>query len=376
MSDRNHIVFINQNSGYLMIDIVNAFTQYDQRTLITGKLIERNIPLDPKVNIEKIITYNRSASVKRLFTWCWGFVQIFWLIKTKYRKSDLFIVTNPPFTTFLPLFCKNRFSILVYDVYPDALIAYHYIKEHSFISNIWKNTNKKVFLKADNIFTIGERMKMAISKYVLDETKIRIISNWTDNTFLQPVPKTENKFIEKYQLSDKFLVMYSGNLGHSHNIETLIELATDMQNDAVHFIVIGDGDKKVLLAEMIKQRQLSNCMLLPWQEVAMLPHSMSAADLGVVTLAKEASSVSVPSKTFNLMSVGVPLLCIADVDSELYKLVNEFRIGKCFNASEKESMITFIRKVKADSAYRDHLKQNALQASKCFTSKNAKQFII
>ena len=147
MADKEAIVFINQNAGYLMIDIIHAHADYPQRTIIAGKLIERNAKLDKEVKFEKIIAYNRSSSIKRLFTWSWGFIQILWLVKVRYRKAELFIVTNPPFASFLPLFSSNVFSLLVYDVYPDVLIAYKMIDLNSFISRFWKNLNKRIFLQ-------------------------------------------------------------------------------------------------------------------------------------------------------------------------------------------------------------------------------------
>ena len=107
----------------------------------------------------------------------------------------------------------------------------------------------------------------------------------------------------------------------------------------------------------------------------MLPFSLSAADIAVVTLSEEASNLSVPSKTFNLMSVGVPLLCIADKKSELASLVNRFEIGECFYPSEIEKMIEFISEIKVNLTYRNKLKQNALKASKKFGSENVSKFI-
>ena len=81
MAGKESIVFINQNAGYLMIDIIHAHTEYHQRAIITGKLVPRNESLDDSVVVEKIITYNRSSGIKRLFTWFWGFIQILWLVK-------------------------------------------------------------------------------------------------------------------------------------------------------------------------------------------------------------------------------------------------------------------------------------------------------
>lgn len=374
MADKESIVFINQNAGYLMIDIIHAHKEYKKRAIITGKLIERNLPLDASVKFEKIIKYNRSSAIKRLFTWSWGFVQILWLVKTRYRKSDLFIVTNPPFAGFIPLFCRNKFSLLVYDVYPDALITYNFIGDNSFISRWWKKANHKIFAKAQQVYTISSGMKEVLSRYI-DADKINTVPIWTDNKFFKPVPKAENIFIQKHQLQDKFLVMYSGNLGHSHNIEVLIEIALAIKDKDIYFVIIGDGDKKQLVVEMINQYQLNNCLLLPWQEVSMLPFSLSAADLAVVTLGKEASMLSVPSKTFNLLSVGVPLLCIAEERSELASLVNHYEVGKCFNPTEIANMVEYIQSVKSNDGYCNILQQNVLKASEDFGPENALKFV-
>lgn len=374
MAEEKEIVFINQNAGYLMIDIIHAHAQYNKRCFITGHLTQRDIKLDESVKIEKIITYNRSSGIKRLFTWGWAFIQIGWLVKTRHRKADLFIVTNPPFSVLLPLLCNNKFSLLVYDVYPDALVTYNFLGNQSFITRLWRKANRRIFVKAEKIFTISNGMKKVLSQYVPEE-KIKIVPVWTHNDFLKPVPKADNVFINKQNLQGKFLVVYSGNLGHSHDLEVLVEIAAKIKDDSIHFVIIGEGDKKQLLKTLIEKYQLNNCTLLPWQDVGMLPYSLSAADLAVVSLGKEASTLSVPSKTFNLLSTGAALLCIANTDSELATLVNQYQLGKCFDASEIDRMIEFIYTLKSDKNYQLGLQQNALKASKNFGRENAFKFV-
>ena len=373
MTKKDSIVFINQNAGYLMIDIINAHSNYQQRSIITGKLIQRNISIDPSVKIEKIITYNRSSGVKRMFTWAVGFIQILWLVKTRYRKADLFIVTNPPFAGLIPLFCNNPFSILIYDVYPDVLVAYKFLSNDSLITKWWRKANRKIFASAKNIFTIAAGMKEVLCQYTTSE-KIKVIPLWADNRFLKPIAKADNQFIQKHQLHNKFLVIYSGNLGHSHNVEVLVEIANAFSDIEVMFVIIGEGDKQQEIDDLIKKYQLGNCVLLPWQNVETLPHSLSAADLAVVTLGKGASGFSIPSKTFSLMSAGVPLLCIADKASELASLVNSSGTGKCFEADEITAMIQFILLVKSDKNYSLRLKENALTISAEYGPDNALKF--
>lgn len=369
------LVFINQNAGYLMIDIIHAHHHYKKRTFITGNLAERNIKLDQSVNINKIIRYNRSSPIKRLFTWGWGFIQIVWLIKTRYRKADLFIVTNPPFAGLLPLFCSNRFSILVYDVYPDALVAFKIIGSNSLIAQWWKKANQHVFSKAANVFTVSDGMKQVLCQYATPE-KITVVPIWTDNSFLKPIAKADNPFILEQGWQNKFLVIYSGNLGHSHDVQVLVEIADKIIDPFIHFVIIGEGDKKSLLQSLIERYQLSNCTLLPWQDVSMLPYTLSSADIAVVTIGREASTLSVPSKTFNLLSVGAPLLCIANAQSELASLVDQYEVGQCFDALEIDKMIAFIHQVKSDKNYQIQLQQNAITASKDFGPDNAFKFVL
>jgi glycosyltransferase involved in cell wall biosynthesis len=373
MTDMKEIVFINQNTGYLMIDIINAKGGDWKKSIISGKIIPRNKQLDSNIFVSKIITYDRSSSLKRIFTWIWGFLQILFLVKFKYKKAELFIVTNPPFATFLPLFCKNKFSLLVYDIYPDAFVQYGILNKQSKLIKYWENTNKKIYPKAQNIYTLSNGMKSLLSSYV-NEAKISVVPIWTDNTFLKPIPKHENEFILKNNLQNKFIVMYSGNLGFSHDVEIIPEIAKIIAIPEIEFLIIGDGDKKLLIEQKIKDYQLTNCQLLPWQETEMLPFSLAAADLSIVTLGKEASLLSVPSKTFNIMSVGTPLLCIASQKSELANLVNTNKAGKIFDANQLEEIKNFILQLFNNKNLLEEYKYNSLLTSKLFGPENANKF--
>jgi glycosyltransferase involved in cell wall biosynthesis len=197
---------------------------------------------------------------------------------------------------------------------------------------------------------------------------------WTDNTFLKPIPKHENEFILKNNLQNKFVVMYSGNLGFSHDVEIIPEIAKIIAIPEIEFLIIGDGDKKSLIEKKIKDYQLTNCKLLPWQETQMLPFSLAAADLSIVTLGKEASLLSVPSKTFNIMSVGTPLLCIASQKSELAQLVNTNKVGKIFDANQKNEIKNFILELFNNKNNLQEYKNNSLLTSKLFGPENANKF--
>ncbi len=375
MSTKKSIVIINQDSGYLMIDLANAYALagYDV-TLVAGRLVERDKPLANNIHLKKIIKYNRTSTLKRLFTWCWGTIECFFYIAFKGRNKHLLLVSNPPFAPLLALVLKNPFSLLIYDVYPDALTEFGVFPSHSILVKRWQKANRKVFAKAKRIITLTPGMKNVLEKYS-GTKEVEVIPIWTDNKFLKPIKKENNKFLQKHNLAKKFVILYSGNLGFSHDVEVLVDLASKIKDKDVEIIIIGEGDKKELLQKKIVDSKLNNCSLLPFQSAKDLPFSLAAADVAVVTLGKDASKLSVPSKTYNLMSVGAPLLCIAEQNSELNNLIEQYQIGQCFRSDQLEEMYRFVMEVKENPEKHAFYRSNALKASKYFGPENIDKFI-
>ena len=216
-----NIIFINQASGYLTIDIINAFAQYCEKVvLIAGSIRVQDIALNENVKCERITKYNRGNPAKKFFSWLIGTIQILFLLLFKYRQYEIFYFTIPPFAYLLSLILPNKFSILVFDVYPDVLKIYG-ISRKSLIYRLWEKWNVKLFFKAHRIFTIGEKMAELIMQYT-ERERITIIPLWTGLTDAKPVCKEENKWLRELGLTDKFIVEYSGNIGYTHNVEVVV----------------------------------------------------------------------------------------------------------------------------------------------------------
>lgn len=373
---KKRIVFVNQSSGYLMIDIIQAFEKdYDERVIIAGSINPRKRKLTDDITIHTVQAYDNTTILKRMLTWSMAFIKMLFIIKTRYRDAELFLVSNPPFTVFIPLFCNNPFSYLVYDIYPDAITASGISHPDSLPVRIWTSINKKVYKKARKVFTISDGMKKTISNNV-EDSKIQVIPLWTDELSISRIKKSDNIFLKEQGLEDKFVVLYSGNLGISHDVEVIIDIAEKfIYQNKFFFLVIGEGEKRESLSSMILKKSLKNCRLLPLQPKEKLPYTFSAADMAVVTLSSFASNLSVPSKTFNYLSAGAPLLCVASDESELALLVAKYEVGRCFNREAVDCMVQYIKDVMADPVYQRHLQANALNVSKDFTRKNAEKFV-
>lgn len=371
------IVFINQVTGYLMKDVINVFCEeYDDITLIAGHISETGNPLNPKVRISYVAPYRKTSPKQRLFSWLWATIQTIFLINIEYRQCHLFITSNPPTLAFLPLFCRNKYSVIIYDVYPDGLVAGGFISETSCVNRLWKKQNIRYYKKACNIYTLTESMAETISQYVPRE-RVKVIAPWSLFSGNSKVKKEENVFIKKYDLANFFLVMYSGNIGLGHNVESLIEVARLLQNvNDIKFAIIGDGWNKALIEKRISDYGLGNCLLLPFQPSDMFRYSLPAADIGVVSVSSAGSKVCAPSKTYNLISIGIPLLCITDPDTELAHFVNTYEIGKACNFNQFKEMADFILAMKNDHSLYQSISDNLKRNSNNYTNENAYKYLI
>ncbi len=371
-NSNNSIVFINQWASHLTKDIMNAaLGRFENVAFIGGQISASGRPLNDKIKISRVVRYRKKNSISRLVTWLLATIQVIILIKLKYRDYNLFLTSNPPTLVFVPWFCRNKYSVQILDVYPDALVAGKFISKGSWINKLWIKRNKAYFTKAKNVFTITDGMAETISQYC-DQQKISTISQWPSSDEFEPIPIQENRFINEHNLQNFFIVMYSGNMGLGHHVDVMVEVAKELRNYAdISFVLIGEGWNKPVIEKRIIDYELNNCLVLPFQSTEMFKHSSQAADIGVVTVSKELSMLSVPIKTYNMIRNNTPLLCITEGESELKSLVSKYEIGKVFGPQQIQEISDFIISLKTQRDQIIKYKKNLELCAKNFTSQNA-----
>jgi glycosyltransferase involved in cell wall biosynthesis len=114
-------------------------------------------------------------------------------------------------------------------------------------------------------------------------------------------------------------------------------------------------------------------LILPYQSKDIFFDFLSSAHIGVVSIAKGAEKVCIPSKTYNLLSFGIPILGIAEDFSDLSHLINENQVGKCFRSEDVKGMADYVKELKENKESR--YAENALQTSQKFTDQNALKFL-
>ena len=373
------VLLANQSTGYLMVDIVNAYVQsgkYDRVEFFAGEINIRPSVPDSSVHVIKTVKYDKSSTLKRLLTWVGAFVHLLWVVWRRSKHCHLVLVSNPPLNVFVPLFTRKKFSFIVYDLYPDSLFSQGFVKRNSFLGRWWMTKNKQIFAKADCVFTLSEDMKKAVAQYVAED-KIKIVYNWAHNEHMRPIDKKENVFLADLKLQDKFIVLYSGNMGMTHDVDMLVDVADRLkENKTIHFLFIGEGAKKPIVEAKVARYRLENCSVLPYQPLGVLPYSMGAADLAVVTTDAKQSGLSVPSKTYTYLATGAALLCLAEENTELARLTRERRIGRCFVSQDLDGIAGYILQMVSDRRLLQEYKDNSRKTSLMYTPENAQQYVL
>jgi hypothetical protein len=368
------IVIVNQAVNYLTIGFANAFNErFEHVVLITGSIHTQGEELDSAIIVEKINKWEERPTRKKIVSYFKALFLMWWLLLTKYRKHEVFFVSVPPMGYLLNLILPHRFSMVIWDVYPDVFKITG-MKESHPLYRFWAYLNKKSFGKAYKLFTISDKMGELIKVYTHREVIVQPIwSIFQDNI---KANKADNIFIREQGIQNKFIVQYSGNIGVTHNVEALVEIAGILKdNNNILFQIIGRGSRKPILEKLVKDRNLPNCKFLPFQTDEMFPFSLSAADVGVVILDETTSKGSVPSKSYNLMSYGIPSLYIASKDSQLNEYAESYKLGKCFIKDELEQAAKFLVNLAKDPITYKKLSHNAALAAQDFKRENADKFV-
>jgi len=315
----------------------------------------------------------QSSIPRRLFNWgiftVWMFVVM--LLGQTEKEREVIFVSNPPF---LPvamwLACRIRgwdYTYIVYDLYPDQPVELDYIPEGSIPHRIWDLLNRRAFLAAKHIVALGPVMKERISRNAgpkFDESKVEIIHNWEDEEFIQPMDKEENWFSEEHGLVDQFTVLYSGNIGDFHDLETLVEAAAEFEDEDVGFLIIGEGDNKSNIVSLAEELDIKGDTVefLPYQPWDDLPYSLTSGDVSVVTVKEGFEGICVSSKLYTAMAAGDPVLTIAQPDDDESRIVEQFDAGIHVSQGDVDGIIDAIERWKSTPELVEKQGENAREA--------------
>lgn len=315
--------------------------------------------------------YNRTNLFTRVFSMLGYFIYVLAKVLFYSPKSLLFLVTTPPFLGLIGYIFKKirkqQYVMLVYDILPGALIGAGFIKD-GFASRFWDRINRIILNNADAVITIGEYMAANLTKkFDVSKTKLGYIAvthNWADVEVIKPLPKENNSFIEKYGLRDNFIVMYSGNIGATHDMKTLIETVVKLKNISdIKFIIIGEGAQKQYILNSKEKYGLDNMLIMDYLPQDQLPSSLSAADISIVTIANGVQGYLVPCKFYSYLAAGSAVISICKAKCEIADIINSERCGKVVSPGDSEALIEAINEYYEKPGMLQQAKANSRSAA-------------
>lgn len=293
----------------------------------------KKFPEELKVNWIKTTAFPKNIFIGRSINYIIFFLKLSLKLIFARNQGKVMVLSSPPFLPLI-IYLLNRikgqaYTYLVHDLYPDVAVKLGYLKADGFFVKIWAQFNQKLIKKAEKVIVLDEVMRDKVKKYTLDadHNKIIIISNWGDGNFIKPVKKEVNPLVKKFGVENKFVVMYAGNFGLTHNLEIFVDVAKELKDQPVIFMFIGEGAKKKKIIALVEEQQLLNFKILPYFDRELLPFSLSMADLSLIVLDKGFSGLSVPSKLYNILASGRATLASLEKGGEVENVLKKADCG-------------------------------------------------
>ena len=298
------------------------------------------------VNVKRVYTTNfgKKVLIGRLLDFFFFYITSFFMLLRIANKNDVVVVkTDPPLisvTSSIAVRLKGAKQInWLQDIYPEVACRLGVKGFNGFLGKLLINIRNYTLRKALFNVVLGDVMFSHVESLGIDSNKIKIIHNWSDGEIIKPIDKESNHLIKEWNLDNKFVVCYSGNMGRAHEFDTILDAIENLvSNKDIVFLFIGDGAKKQWLVEQSELRNLNNMMFMPYQDFSQLSYSLSVGDVHLISLISELEGLIVPSKFYGVMAAGRPSFFIGSEKSEIKNMLDECNCGQSFLIGEAEKL--------------------------------------
>ena len=233
---------------------------------------------------------------------------------------------------------RAKYIYNIQDFNPEQVMAVNYSKNKLVLkAMMWFD---KFSCKRSNlVITVGRDLVKTMEKRFSGKKvpKTAMINNWIDEKEVYPLDKSNDGIVDfkkKYGLEDKYIIMYSGNIGLYYDLENLMKVMEKFPSGTrtkdgreVAFAFVGAGSVLGKLEEYKAEKQLDNVVFIPYQDKDKLIYSLNAADVHWCVNAKGIKGVSCPSKYYGIAATGIPVLAVLEKDSEIRLIIEETQGG-------------------------------------------------
>lgn len=345
-SSRLRVLVLNRSyypdveaTGQLLTELCGDLATDHDMTVVAGRpnfvnargngLIQRDRHDGVDIVRVRNLRFTKKSFVGRVMGLLSYLVMAFW-VGLRFRKPALIIVqTDPPLLGVLGAILKRwhgcKLMYYLQDLYPEVGIILGKLRP-GVVTSLLHTATQIGLRSADRVVVLGSDMRDRVIARGIDAEKIDIVPNWADTDLIQPSSRP-SPLQKQWSPHANFVVMYSGNLGLSQNLEPLLDVAEKFRDEPVDFVLVGEGAAKEQLRQRSERAGLVNVRFLPYQPKDRLAESLGAADLHFIPLRRGLAGAIVPSKLYGILAAGVPYVAAVDTESETARVTAETGAG-------------------------------------------------
>jgi glycosyltransferase involved in cell wall biosynthesis len=332
---QHYAPFPSTTSGY-MTEIAEELARHHRVTVISSTpgcgALSSTEDGRPEVIEVKSWWPSKSALVSRSLASILFSVQVFLAVIRRARPSDAVLSVTTPFTipyavTFAARLKKAASALIIYDLYPDTLVMTGFLHPSSILTRWLRLANQTMFNWLDAVVVIGRDMSAKLLEYkTVTPAKIDLIPNWATLPAQYREPTSENAYRKPF--NGRFVVAMSGNAGFTHDPVSVFEAAKILGGERnVEFMLSGEGVGWTKMRELQAASPLANVKLVERVADSELESFLCAGDVWIIPYRKGNTGVSVPSRIYNLLAIGRPIIICSEPDAEAAMLVREEDVG-------------------------------------------------
>ena len=280
----------------------------------------------------------RRAAAETLFT-----LRVFVALLSQLRRGDVALTVPAPFM--LPYAVaaaarlkRARSALIMHDLYPDVLVMAGLLGPSSLLAKAIRGANALMFRALNAVIIIGRDTEALLLRYKgVTPDKIRFIPNWaTLVPGVRPI-LSDNPYRRLH--AARFLVGLSGNLGFTHDPDVVFDAARLLRDNAdIHFLLSGWGIGFERLKHLQSDANLPNVTLVERVPEEDLEQFLAAADIWLIPYRKHLAGISVPSRFYNLLAIGRPVLLLSEPNAEAALTVSEHGLGWAVEPGNPEQL--------------------------------------
>lgn len=276
-------------------------------------------------------------------------------LSTLPERPDVFLpLTTPPMVALAAQLAAVPMRVpvvaLVQDLYPDVAVRLRVIASGGPIHRAWAAVAGASLRHAAAVVALSEPMADHLRAYGVAPERLEVIPNWALAELEGPPPVTGGAQARlEYGLGERFVVMYSGNLGASHQFETLLATARRLRDRGdIAFVFVGEGVRKPEVERFARREGLENVRVLPLAPREHLAESLAAADLHVITLRDGLEGLVVPSKLYGVLAAARPAIFIGPARDSAAATLREAQAGLTFENGDVSGVAQAVVSLAAD----------------------------